>query len=163
MVVVKKINVSLEFLPDNQNEVIKIGDKLKSFFKSLHTNEKKQKSLFGWKLSNKEKYSSNSESDSESDSESNSESHDDFVMDFWNACKNGDINEVKSIFSYDSVGLQRYKEKGFYYACVNGHLEVAKWLYSLGGINIKAVNDETFGISDQNTNSEIVKWLTSIC
>ena len=159
MVVVKKINVSLEFLPDHQNEVIEIGDKLKSFFKSLYTNEKKQKPLFGWKLFHKEKSSSNSESDSES----NSESDDDFVMNLLNACKHGDLNEVKSIFSYDSVGLHRYKEKAFYYACVNGHLEVAKWLYSLGGINIKAVNDETFGISDQNTNSEIVKWLTSIC
>ena len=63
---------------------------------------------------------------------------------FVDACKNGDIEKAKKMYSLGNINIHADNEDAFKCSCTNGHIEVAKWLYSLGDIDIHVYNEYAF-------------------
>src|SRR5271169_2986019 len=81
-------------------------------------------------------------------------------MAFIDACKNGNFNEAKRLYSL-GADIHARDDYAFRFSCFYGHIELAKWLHSLGA-NIHAGNDSAFRFSCYNGHIELAKWLLTV-
>jgi len=69
---------------------------------------------------------------------------------FEQACRCGQVEKAKWIYSLVKINHNIYDESYFREACYGNHLEMAKWLWSLGGINHHCRRDTVFWQSYSN-------------
>ena len=92
------------------------------------------------------------------------------MIKFKEEIENGNLENIKNIYSlYPTIDIC-IMELGIYYACSNNQLEIAKWIYSKYpnmfqkdiDMTIFCFYDNLFIQICYNNNLEIVKWLYSI-
>jgi hypothetical protein len=73
------------------------------------------------------------------------------------ACMNGDIQEVKWVYSLGNIDIHEDDDIIFCKVCQYGKLDIAKWIYSLGDVNIHGNNNLAF-----DSQLYVISWLHSL-
>ena len=83
---------------------------------------------------------------------------------FYDACRDGNLEEIKKIFENKIIDIHADNEWAFRLFCRKGNFECAKWLYeiSVKELNIHANNEDAFCFACYFGHFELAKWLLEI-
>ena len=94
-----------------------------------------------------------------------------FLLQFVDSCKNGDLIEAQQVYSKFTDDIQQnwhYHFTAFEQACYNGHLEIAKWIFTtlsqhtidcLTRIYNNINTDYRFSWMCKYGHLDVIKWL----
>jgi ankyrin repeat protein len=78
---------------------------------------------------------------------------------FFVACFQGDLEQVKMLFSLNDIDISSHSGFGLRVACINGHYDIVKFLCEIGRVDPTYNNNEALHNALKHGHYEIVYFL----